>query len=275
MGSSYVTYYASYDQYVNLFQGGIGFNVMQDIQQDGVFRLLSLDAIYTYHLVVNPGLTVSGGIQASYSHRSMQTAVLRFPDGVDPSMPDPLGKDYIGQSDNNLDDHRGYPDVAVGFLGISRSSYLGFAAHHLNMPDMSFQSNRRMSLPWKITVHGGTVISLYERRFGREALRLNPGAVLIYQGGHSQFNYGVDVWAGNLFIGIWARQNLPLTVSSMVITGGYSGDHFRVGYSYDFNIHSSYRAVMNSGAHELSFSLKLGRESKQSMKRKAIKFPIF
>jgi type IX secretion system PorP/SprF family membrane protein len=269
MGSSYVSYYASYDQYIELFQGGIGFNILHDVQENGMLRLLSADAIYAYSIMVNPKLTVSAGIQASYSYRSMQTGSLRFTDGVDP-----VDGSYTVQGDNSLHEQKGYPDVAVGFLGITRFSYLGFAAHHLNMPNMSFQTSRRVPLPWKFTLHGGTVLPLYERRFGREALRLNPNIVLTYQGGHSQFNYGLDIWAGSLYVGLWGRQHLPLTVSSVIVTGGYSGDWFRVGYSYDFSILSPYMAIMNSGAHEISFSLKLSRESSQRMKRKTIKVPI-
>lgn len=270
MGSSYVTYFASYDQYVELLQGGLGFNIMHDVQENGVLRKLSLDAIYTYHLIINPELTVSAGIQASYGHRFMQTGALHFTDGVDPT-----GRPYVQQPDNSLDDQKGYPDVSVGFLGITRFTYIGFAAHHLNKPNMSFRSNMKMALPWKFTVHGGTILPLYERRLGKEALRLNPGIVLIYQGGCSQFNYGVDVWAGNLFAGIWARQNLPLTISSVSVVAGYSGEIIRIGYSYDFNVLQSYREGMKAGAHELSLALKLGYDSSQRMKRKAIKFPIF
>ena len=270
LGSSYVTYNASYDQYVDLMQGGIGFNVMHDVQLGGTLKLISFDAMYTYSLVVSQNLTMSAGIQASYSYRSMSTGDLRFSDGVDRT-----GGAYTANDDNNYTQGKGYPDFAVGFLGIMRFAYAGVAIHHLNKPNMSFSPVQRIPMPWKFTAHGGAIIPIYERRFGKEAVRLNPNALVLYQGGQNQFNYGLDIWTGPIFAGLMMRHNLPLILSSAVLGAGYSNEVFRLAYSYDFNVLNTYSQVRGSGAHEVSFSLKIPYKTRQRTSSKAIKFPIF
>jgi len=270
LGSSYVTYNASYDQYVELMQGGVGVNIMHDVQEGGVLRLLSFDAMYAYSLVVSQNLTMSAGIQASYSYRSINTGDLHFSDGVSAT-----GDPYIPNADNNYSEGKGYPDFAVGFLGISRFAYAGVAIHHLNRPNMSFSKVKRIAMPWKFTVHGGAIIPIYERRFGKEAVRLNPNAVVIYQGGHNQINYGLDIWTGPIFAGLMMRQNLPVKLSAAVLCAGYSNEIFRLAYSYDFNVLNTYSQVRNAGAHELCFVLKIQYQNRQRSRSKAIKFPIF
>jgi len=61
----YSTYHASYEQFLEKLQGGIGVHVINDRQGGGIFNTLSMDAIYAYHLKVTPRLSVTGGFQAS------------------------------------------------------------------------------------------------------------------------------------------------------------------------------------------------------------------
>ena len=77
---SYSTYHASYEQYLEPAQGGIGVHLMNDRQGGGVFNTMSLDAIYAYHLKVTRRLTVTGGFQASVGQRSLNPAGLVLPD---------------------------------------------------------------------------------------------------------------------------------------------------------------------------------------------------
>ena len=269
LGSSYVTYYASWDQYVELIQGGLGFNLMHDVQEGGVIKLISADAIYTYSLVVTQDLTISAGIQASYSYRSLSTDGLVFSQELTG-----VGS-YRQEYHESITQGKGYPDFAVGFLGISRFAYAGVAVHHLNRPNMSFSSMQRVPLPWKFSAHGGIIIPVYERRFGKEAVRLNPNAVVLYQGGQNQFNYGLDIWTGPVFAGLMLRQNIPVKLSAAALCLGYSNEYIRLAYSYDFNILDTYSQVRNAGAHELGFALKIEQKSAQRARSKAIKFPIF
>ena len=85
----------------------------------------------------------------------------------------------------------------------------------------------------------------------------------------------MDIWVGGLFAGLWGRQNIPLNISSVIMVVGYSSETFRLGYSYDFSVLNTNQGVGNTGAHEVTFSLKFQYKSGQRSRRRAIKFPIF
>ncbi len=44
----YSTYHASYEQFLDPLQGGVGVHVINDRQGAGIFNSVSLDAIYSY-----------------------------------------------------------------------------------------------------------------------------------------------------------------------------------------------------------------------------------
>jgi type IX secretion system PorP/SprF family membrane protein len=263
LGSPWVSYNASFDMPVKTLQGGIGVNIMNDVQGPALNRI-SADAIYSYFLAVNPRLTINAGFQASYIHRFLNTSALVLPDevGVPAGSQEVLG---------NL--NRGFPDFAVGFVGYTRSIYAGVSMHHLTKPNQSLSGGPRQPLPRKLTVHGGMYLSLYERRLGREALKLNPGLVYLHQGSFRQINYGLDVIYKSLMAGAWFRHGLDFAVSSFAIHLGYAHEYFRISYSHDFNVYHPWISMRNMGAHELTFLLKLENGSRSRDRFRTIKSP--
>ncbi len=266
MGSPYVTYNASYDMPVSILQGGIGVNVMNDVQ-GSTLNKTSIDAIYSYHLAVSPGFVINAGFQASYVHRFLKTEGMVLPDGLDAT------GIYIGHSEPIADKSRGYPDFAVGFVLYNRVAYGGVSMHHLTKPNTSYSKNYNQPLSRKLTVHGGVFLSIYERRLGREALRLNPNLVYLHQGAYRQANYGLDVIYNYLHAGVWFRHSPDFAMNAFSVHFGYEQDFFRIGYSYDFNVMDPWRTMRNMGAHEVTFLLKLEYKKGQRANFKAIKCP--
>lgn len=250
LGSPWVSYNASYDQPVKALQGGLGINIMNDAQGPALNRI-SADVMYAYFLAVNPQFTIHAGFQASYVHRFLRSSEIVLPDQFDD-----LGNPV--QSGENLGDmNRGYPDFAVGFTGFTRNLYAGVAMHHLAKPDLSFTKASRQPLPRKLTAHVGMYISLYERKLGREALKLNPNLVYIHQAAFRQANYGLDVIYKYVYAGIWFRHSLDFALNAFTVHLGYEHEYFRIGYSHDFNVSGPWRTMQNMGAHELTLLLKL------------------
>ena len=138
---------------------------------------------------------------------------------------------------------------------------------------MSYSYMRQERLPRKLTVHGGFIIPIYERRFGREALKLNPNLIYFHQKGHRQINYGLEAMKDNLLGGVYLRQNLDLSISALTALIGFSTTLFSIGYSYDFNVSGCYRNTVNTGAHEVTFLAKFQYKSQERKKRRAIKYP--
>jgi len=264
LGSPFVTYLASYDQPVEILGGGVGISLINDVQGPGIMNRMSADALYAYHLAVSSKLTVSAGFQASYSYRLLRTGDLLLPDRFDPSVET---KETLG------DQSRGYPDFAVGFLAFNRNYYWGVSMHHLTKPNQSLSKSQHHPLSRKLTVHGGVKISLYERRFGREALQLNPNLVYIHQAGFRQLNYGLDAIYKGIYAGAWIRHAIDFRVSAASLHFGYEQDWFRIGYSHDFNMGNPWKDFTHMGAHEISLLIKLENNSGNRSNPRAIKCP--
>jgi type IX secretion system PorP/SprF family membrane protein len=258
---SYSTYHASYDQYIEALQGGVGLHVINDRQGGGIINTLSLDAIYAYHLKVSHQLTVTGGFQASVGQRNMN------PDGL------VLPEQLAGLEGSALQGYsRVYPDFSVGFGGFYKNLYGGIACHHLLQPYMSPTKDPNARLSRRYSVHVGTLIPIYEKRLGREVLQLSPNLIFVQQDIYQQINYGLEVLYRNLLGGLWFRQDLRFSYGTLIFSVGYALDQFRFRYSYDAKLSAPDLNIPSMGAHEISLSIVFENLYK-STKRRAIKSP--
>jgi len=245
---------------LELIKGGIGFNIMNDVQAGGQMSNLRMDGIYSHAIIINPEIEMIAGLQASYVIRSMKTDDLILPDGIDE-----LTGIYIpGMTEAISDQTSGYPDFAAGVLFFSRSWYAGIAVHHLTAPNMSVSRAYRELLPRKYTLHAGIKIPVFEKRFGREFLEVNPNLVLIQQGSQRQINIGAELSRKGIFAGIWSRQNIRFGLSNITAVAGYEDTRFRFGYSFDFNTSRYWINVLGSGAHEITFTYRLNKSGKKT-----------
>jgi type IX secretion system PorP/SprF family membrane protein len=257
----YSTYHASYEQFLEKLQGGIGVHVINDRQGGGIFNTMSLDAIYAYHLKVTSSLTVTGGFQASVGQRNMN------PDGL------VLTEELEGLSSATLSGYsRVYPDFAVGFGAFYKNFYGGFACHHLHQPYMSPTKDPNARLSRRYSAHVGALFPVYEKRLGREVLQLSPNLVFMQQDIYQQINYGLEVWFKSLLAGIWIRQDLLFSYGTMVFSVGYARDQFRFRYSYDAKLSSPDLHIPSMGAHEISMVI-IFENLYKPVKRRAIKSP--
>ncbi len=257
----YSTYHASYEQYLETLQGGVGLHVINDRQGGGIFNTISLDAIYAYHLKVTKQLTVTGGFQASVGHRNMN------PDGL--VLPDELA----GTGAASLNGYsKVYPDFSVGLGAFYKNYYGGIACHHLHQPYMSTSEDPNTKLLRRYSLHVGAMFPVYEKRLGFEVLQISPNLVFLQQGIYQQINYGIEVLYKSLLGGVWFRQDLRFSYGTMVFSVGYARDQFRFRYSYDAKLSSPDLQFPSMGAHEISMVV-IFENLYKSTKRRAIKSP--
>jgi type IX secretion system PorP/SprF family membrane protein len=259
MGSAYVNYHASFDMPVELVRGGVGVNIMNDVQGGGQFNNLRIDGIYSHSILINQKIEAIGGLQASYVISSLRTTGFNMPDAYNPQ----TGK-YDLPTETFGDQTSGYPDFAAGLLCFSRSWYTGIAVHHLTAPNISFSKNYREPLPRKYTFHAGISIPIFEKRFGREFLQLNPNLIYIQQGSQRQVNLGAEVMRKGLFAGVWSRFNIQFGISTITAVMGYQNRRMRFGYSFDFNMSKPWIYDLGSGAHEIGFTYRLEKSDKKT-----------
>ena len=257
----YVTYHASFEEYIEALQGGVGVHIINDRQGGGVFNTLSLDAIYAYHLRVSNDLMVTGGFQASVGQRNMDPTDLVLP------------TDLIGAGTTTLVPYsKVYPDFAVGFGGFFKNFFGGVAVHHLLEPYSSTSEDPNTRISRKYTLHVGALIPIYEKRLGKEVLQLSPNLVFFQQDIYQQLNYGLEVLYRGVIIGAWFRQDLLFSYGTAIFSAGYSNGQFRIRYSYDAKLSPPDLHIPALGAHELSMVV-LFENLKKSTKHRAIKCP--
>ncbi len=268
LGPTYVTYSASYDQHVNILQGGVGLHFLSDVQGDGTITSNQINAMYSYTLPVARNFAIAAGFQASFIMKSIKWDFI-FPDMIHPL----YGPIYSTQEDANLvNDHRNYFDFSVGLIGFSESTFFGIAVHHLTEPSESFLRGSDAVLPRKYTVHFGTDIPINHKSFRRGELSIAPQLLFHQQGQFQQFNWGLYVNRKSIVAGFWLRQNFNFQYDSFIMLVGFRQDNIRYAYSYDMTV----SRLRNStyGAHEVSFAYVFGCRAPKN-KLKIISCPSF
>lgn len=267
VNNAYSSYGVAYDQYIEPMHAGVGFMVSADNQGNGSITEFGLSAIYSYHLYASREFTINGGLQASYVQRKLDTHNFIYGDMIRPD-----GSILPSGSENYGIYRSGYPDFSVGFTGFYKGFYSGFALYHLLKPVYTMSNDPETRLSRKFTFLAGSLIPLYERRFGREFLQLSPNIIYIQQKKFSQLNYGLEAHLINSFVaGLWLRQNLGIKYSSLIFSGGYLAPKFRLRYSYDQHLSSPALNIPSLGAHEISLILML--DMKKKVTHRAIKCP--
>jgi type IX secretion system PorP/SprF family membrane protein len=257
----YVTYHASYDQHIEVLQGGVGIHIGNDRQGGGVFNTLSVDALYAYHLQVSKDLMVTGGFQASVGQRNMDPSDLVLP------------SDLTGAGTTTLTAYsKVFPDFALGFSGFYKNFFGGFAVHHLLEPYGSPSGDPNTRLSRKYTAHLGALIPIIEKRLGTEVLQLSPHLIFMQQDIYQQLNYGLEVLFRGIIAGAWFRQDLLFSYGTIIFSAGYGNGQFRFRYSYDAKLSPPDLHIPTLGAHELSMVV-IFENLKKTTKHRAIKCP--
>lgn len=264
----YQTYSASYDQYVEGMRGGIGGIIMQDEAGDGTLSTTEASMIYSYHLQMSRKFTLLAGFQGTYRQTSLDWQSLTFPDQIDPFRGFVRETAEVAPDNNNV----GVFDVSAGLIGYTERFYIGFAAHHLTQPDVSFFVEDR--LPTKFTAHTGLTIPLGSQRLhGENRSYLIPNIVYQVQGPFDQLTMSTSFTRSSISGGLGFRSS-SVNPDAVVVLLGYSPTDgpLSVGYSYDITISS----VANSlgGAHEISLSYQFPCR-KRKRKTEAITCPQF
>jgi len=246
LGSTYLTYSASYDQHVDWLEGGVGINLINDVQGDGAINTFYANFMYAYTFQINRSLFIKGGFQASYIYKSLDWD-FTFPDQIHPLYGPiyPTKEDYVA-----TDVNRGFFDFSMGILGYTENHYFGIAVHHLTQPIESYRENSDAFLPRKYTLHYGTKIPIAMRGFKKDEIYISPNIVYQRQQDFEQFNYGFYFSRKSIVGGFWLRQNFAFHYDSFIMMLGFIQDQFKFSYSYDLTVSKLRNATL--GSHEIT-----------------------
>jgi len=250
LSGNYVTYSASYDQYVKNISGGIGIIALHDQQGQGTIYTSTLGAIYSYHLKINRKFTMLFGAKAAMTNKYLDWDKLTFGDMIDPR------RGFIYQTgDVPRGGSRYFFDASAGIVGFSKHFFFGIAANHLNMPDESM-INGASKLPMRFTGHAGAEIVLGSKSMYNNGTSIMPNIIYQYQNGFQELSIGTYVKYGVFNVGAWFRNRDAFILSIGINTG-----KFKIGYSYDITV-SKLNNGVSGGSHEVSLGLNLNCKDK-------------
>lgn len=246
LGKTYVTYSASYDQFVRILEGSVGILLYQDVQGDGAINTTNISGMYSYTFQINRNFYINGALQATYIQKKLNMEFI-FPDMLHPLYgPIYPTSEVLVPTDNS----KGHFDLSTGLIGYNRNYFFGLAVHHLTEPTESWRGNDDAVLPRKFTLHFGTNIPIGNKK---DNISISPNLLFQQQQDFQQMNWGLYLNRKGIVFGAWFRQNLTFNYDSFILLLGYVQDKMKFAYSYD--ITTSQLRNQTLGAHEVSFTM--------------------
>lgn len=254
--ASYKNYSIAYNHLIPPLNSGIGININNDVQGNGIINEFSFDAIFGYHVKVNSYSSFDFGFVTSYSQRNYNIGSLLFEDPTE--IVAGINKSYL--------------DFGLGFRGRYRYLHAGFSAKHITNPIYISGAGTGYKKDMLLNIHGGGYIPIRYNTVYQPDLFFAPAIGFLQQGVHQQLQYGANIIKSPLLVGLHFRQNLGFNFDSFSISVGFLQSSYNFVYSYDVSAPWTGIKVKNSGAHEVTFLWKFEYNEK-SKKYRAIKCP--
>lgn len=262
----YNTYSASYDKYYEGLSGGVGFQIMNDKQAQGVINDLGFSLLYSYHAQLKKRWSIATGFRLGYNMKTLNSSGLVYPDMIDPV-------DGISNSgmESEIYQKSLYFDFSFGMLTWYENYFGGFSIDHITKPQISLGSDDPGPIGRKYTIHGGVEIPIYND-LHRVHMTMSPNLIFQMQGASSKINLGVYLNKNYLTSGVWLKTNTDFNFTACVLMFGYVTDYSTFAYSYDVPFYLGGLSGVISGSHEVTFLYKFMYKRKRK-KMKAIKCP--
>jgi type IX secretion system PorP/SprF family membrane protein len=273
--NAYVTYAASYEQFVEELNSGFGVMLMTDDQGEGLIKSNYFKALYSYRVRVVDDLSLKIGVEAGFSQIGYDWDRFVFLDQID-KIDGPIGSTGVPnptQEQRPDNTNVNYFDIGAGLVAYSKYFYAGVAIKHLTRPeDGLLRANDQLTdgLPLLYSIHAGTEITLREGNNRKQGTFISPNIMFIKQADFGQINGGMYGGLGPVFAGAWYRHAFSNPDAVMFLVG-FRYDVFKIGYSYDLTV-SELAVTPSGGAHEISLILNLENSEKFQRRRRANRY---
>ncbi len=256
---AYVTYAASYDQFVPHLNSGFGLMVLTDEAGDGLIKTNKVGGVFAYRLQINREWFLKLGAEVSGVQTKYNWDQFIFFDQID----EKLGPYSVGgvpfptQEQAPDDPNNFYFDASAGILVYNRIFYGGFSIKHLNTPEeaiLDINNNLNGGLPMRYSIHAGAQIQIVKGNKRKPSAFISPNLLFVRQGDFGQLNVGAYGQYGSFFLGGWFRQSQS-TSDAVIALAGVEQGIFKIGYSYDITV--SGLSGFSGGSHEISLRIKL------------------
>jgi len=252
----YNTYSASYDQFYDVINSGLGVQILSDDSGDGILKTNQVSGVYAYRLQINKKFQARVGMEASFTQQRLDWDQLRFLDQIIIGSEDllPSGEIRPDKLTNT------YFDFSMGGVLYNDKFYVGISLKHLNAPDNRFQVGSEgvySGLPSRLAIHGGWEIDLEGYNNEGFGSFFAPSILLVRQSELSQLNAGGLYNRENFFVGTWLRYDFS-NIDAAIFSVGWRTEWLKLSYSFDLTL-SSASITNTSGSHEVGIIMNFGR----------------
>ena len=143
--AKYLTSFVSFDTYKPRYKSGFGGYILYDQQGAGSISSTQLNLQYAYELHLSKQVALRMGLQLGWTAQNVDYSVLTFPS----QFTDDGLQNIAPVFNNNLSN---FVDASCGLVLYTPSLWVGFAAHHMNLPNMSFLGDYApLPIKWSVT----------------------------------------------------------------------------------------------------------------------------
>lgn len=271
--TGYSTYNASFDMQVPKI-GGIGLNLISDVEGSGYLRTNAAEALYSYAIHPDPrhkNNVIQVGFKAGVYSQSLDYSKLIFKDQLDPIGGLVVPSAISNANLSNLSNQHYFADFSVGILGrynqlrkhsnkIIATHLFAFAISHLTQPQQSLLKQDGQ-LPAKFSLQYTFTKPLYPGNVHKLRDLLALGLIIQKQDYFQELMFGGNLQQQNIYGGVWFRERSSIlfnkNIHALVITMGTEINDgpltYKIGYSYDVIMNKLGNAA--PGSHELSVSM--------------------
>lgn len=271
--TGYATYNASFEAQVPKV-GGIGLNLISDIEGSGYLRTNAAEAIYSYAIHPDPrhkSNIIQVGFKAGLYSQSLDYSKLVFKDQLDPIAGLVVPSAISNANLSNLSNQHYFADFSVGVLGrynqlrkhsskIIATHLIAFAISHITQPQQSLLKHDGQ-LPAKFSLQYTCTKPLYPGNVHKTRDLMAFGFILQKQDYFQELMFGGNLQRQAVYGGLWFRERssilfnknihaLVMTMGTEISEGEYT---YKIGYSYDVVMNKLGNAA--PGSHELSVSM--------------------
>lgn len=254
---NYLTYKASYNQFVDFINGGLGLQFVSDNQGNGAINRTYLSGIYSYRIRLKRNLFLSPALETKYAMYSLDTRELVFPEMFEKSnwtLREPGNPPIEPQSSNYLEFNTGIVLRYINeYLRTYRDLTIGLAIHHLNKPTSLLNEGSRISR--KFSAYFDIELFLNYMDSYRSSTILIPTFFYSQQQNTDFFQYGTYIKYKSLILGGFIKHNINFRFITPTFQVGVNYENFNISYSYDAGFLNYKKVSIFSGAHEVTLSL--------------------
>ena len=234
---------------------GIGLSLMNHRESTTNYNFTQINLSYAYRVQINDSWFFRPALEIGYGNKNygFQNVVLSDQINIDNETINPVSIDPAV-----LNSRVGFFDISAGMLINNENSWFGASIKHLNKPNISFTENGNVPLEMffsAIAGHEMVIADYLDVQLFPYETKLLLTANFMRQNEYNRLDIGAGLIFERVFFGITAAtdpvKNNPNShfLTSVNAYGGLYWDHFKFGYSYDFNTTGIGRT---GGVYELS-----------------------